>query len=300
MESVQKLFESSGRGRATCADCGEEYDAAADALLKGIIPGRRRDPAPKCPPCRQQDLAEQEARLEAEREERLERLRLDWRGASGIPRRYQTSRFDGFDATGNEERLRHVVHYAESFELRPKKGNGSQPSLYLCSRANGVGKTHLACAILHRIIDRIPAEELEAPASRIDPEAERKSMRRYRFSDAISLKLRYRQGTSLGAKTSAEEIIAEMTAPRLLVLDDVGKENLSALDAPVLHEMYLGLINERYNAERPIVITSNLPFDTPWTDGGMTLIDLMGRAAVSRLREMCEGRVIELLGQDRR
>ena len=86
----------------------------------------------------------------------------------------------------------------------------------------------------------------------------------------------------------------------LLVLDDVGKEQLTGAEATFSHEMYYNIINTRYNADLPLVITTNLNF-SPWrNDGGPDLVDLMGPGAVSRLVEMTGGQVYIIDGEDRR
>ena len=78
---------------------------------------------------------------------------------------------------------------------------------------------------------------------------------------------------------------------KLLILDDVGKERPSEHT----REVYFYIIDERYKAGLPVVITSNLPLE-----GQPSLCDLMGPSTVDRLIGMTRGRVIELKGKSYR
>lgn len=77
-----------------------------------------------------------------------------------------------------------------------------------------------------------------------------------------------------------------LTSVDLLHIDDLGAEKRSDW---VLEQLY-ALINERYETERAVLITTNLPHDE--------LEDQIGRRTVSRLTEMCDE--IALFGSDRR
>lgn len=77
-----------------------------------------------------------------------------------------------------------------------------------------------------------------------------------------------------------------LTAVDLLHIDDLGAEKRSDW---VLEQLY-ALINERYETERSVLITTNLPHEE--------LEEQIGRRTVSRLSQMCEE--IALLGDDRR
>ena len=96
-----------------------------------------------------------------------------------------------------------------------------------------------------------------------------------------------------------EEVYRDFATVRLLLIDDVGKEKLDGADTAFIQEAYFTIINERYNANLPIILTSNLNFD-PWVPGGLCLENIMGRAAVSRLMEMTLGTAYIIEGEDRR
>jgi DNA replication protein DnaC len=77
-----------------------------------------------------------------------------------------------------------------------------------------------------------------------------------------------------------------LTAVDLLHIDDLGAEKRSDW---VLEQLY-ALINERYEAERSVLITTNLPHEE--------LEEQIGQRTVSRLSQMCDE--IPLFGDDRR
>lgn len=77
-----------------------------------------------------------------------------------------------------------------------------------------------------------------------------------------------------------------LTSVDMLHIDDLGAEKRSDW---VLEQLY-ALINERYESQRSVLITTNL--------GHMELEEQIGSRTVSRLTEICEE--IELRGDDRR
>jgi DNA replication protein DnaC len=77
-----------------------------------------------------------------------------------------------------------------------------------------------------------------------------------------------------------------LTSVDLLHIDDLGAEKRSDW---VLEQLY-ALVNERYEAERPVLITTNLPHEE--------LEEQIGKRTVSRLSQMCDE--IPLFGDDRR
>ena len=82
------------------------------------------------------------------------------------------------------------------------------------------------------------------------------------------------------------DFLERLAAVDLLHVDDVGAEKTSPW---VLEQLY-AIVNARYEDERAIVITTNLPQDE--------LADQIGFRTVSRLKEMCE--VLPLYGEDAR
>lgn len=77
-----------------------------------------------------------------------------------------------------------------------------------------------------------------------------------------------------------------LTAVDLLHIDDLGAEKRSDW---VLEQLY-AIVNERYEAQRSVLITTNLPHDE--------LEEQIGNRTVSRLSQMCDE--VPLFGADRR
>ena len=69
----------------------------------------------------------------------------------------------------------------------------------------------------------------------------------------------------------------------ILVLDDLGNERLSDWAKDILHY----IIIQRYNEERPIIITSNYPI-FPKNEKDESLAERLGDPIASRLAEMVE------------
>jgi DNA replication protein DnaC len=82
------------------------------------------------------------------------------------------------------------------------------------------------------------------------------------------------------------DFLERLSAVDLLHVDDVGAEKTSPW---VLEQLY-AIVNSRYEDEKAIVITTNLPQEE--------LADQIGFRTVSRLKEMCE--VLPLYGEDAR
>ncbi len=128
----------------------------------------------------------------------------------------------------------------------------------------GVGKTHLAAAIFGEC--RHPARWLNV-------------------ADAITT-LRMEIGLASEDRDAARTVAAVAAHQGLVVLDDLGRENATDWTGELIYT----LVNGRYEAILPTVVTSN-----------RTAADLRAGpywAAISRLAE--DGRLIEIMGPDRR
>lgn len=202
---------------------------------------------------------------------------------SGIPPKFlsESERLDGFQPEGNEDAYKCVLEYAAGFPVRDRPVG--YPSIILYGRNNGIGKTRLVCGILRHLI-----ESWERDDRHQSP---------YLFVSMPDLRLQLQMGLRFQAERTAEVVYADCKAAWLLVLDDVGKESQFRSDDA---DVYFKIINDRYNAQLPIIVTSNLSPERPWVKGGLSLTDVMGLATMSRLKEMCKGKVVEIRGEDRR
>jgi DNA replication protein DnaC len=90
------------------------------------------------------------------------------------------------------------------------------------------------------------------------------------------------------AEHSYSELFDRLTSVDLLHIDDLGAEKSSDW---VLEQVY-AIINERWQEERSVVVTTNLDDDA--------LRAQIGFRTISRLEDMCGENVIPIFGNDRR
>ena len=272
--------QSDVRITATCSDCGQEFDAQAALAIQAFT--RARQPL-FCSFCRAKQVRQRQLEIVQRHEATLAYWRKEWLSHAGIPFSFREKSFETFDTKGNEDRVIILRAYTEAFPVdRTPTG---YPSLVIASRNNGVGKTHLSCAMFQAIIGRFDRLERErAP---------------FQFWTAPALKHRIIDAQRFSSKETLTEVYADLASVWLLILDDVGKEKLTGADAGLMGEIYFAIINDRYNAGLPLVLTSNLGFE-PWEPGGVALEDVIGWAACSRLKEMTGGKQIVIAGDDRR
>lgn len=266
----------------TCQDCGQEFNAKAALAVQAFT--RSRQPL-LCSFCRAKMVRQEHHERSTRHEATLAYRRNEWLSKSGIPFVFRGKDFAHFDSTNNKPRIALLRAYAEDFPVDRRPN--SYPSLMITSQNNGVGKTHLSCALINNIIARFEEAAWETAP--------------FRFITAPALKHLVQDAQRFASKTSLTDTYADLASLWLLVIDDVGKEKLTGADAGLMGEIYFTIINDRYNAGLPLVLTSNLGF-APWERGGLSLQDVIGWAACSRLKEMTgsPGKQIVIAGEDRR
>lgn len=191
-------------------------------------------------------------------EQLLRRLEL-----AGVPPRYLACRFDTFTVRQGTAK---AIEAARQVVAKERSG------LVLCGPAGG-GKTHLAVAMLAETVrawlDAYPTETLER-----EDDGYVSVLRRPRldvrlvsvpsFLDALRSRIRF---------ADVVDPLPGLIAADLVVLDDLGREKVTDWASERLYV----LVNERYNALRPTVVTSNY--------GPDVLADRGYDAIVSRLAE---------------
>lgn len=177
--------------------------------------------------------------------------------AARIPHRYRQCTLANFET--HYDSLRSAVRKATAFiDLYP-----AAPKGLMFEGSYGVGKTHLAVAILRELIVR-------------------KGARGY-FYEVPDLLKTVRD--SYGADGDQREmgVLGPVLHADVLVLDDLGEERTSEW----VQETLAHVINVRYSENRPTIFTTNLK-DSPDSTDPRSFIHKLGGRTRSRLIEMCE------------
>ncbi len=255
-----------------CQRCQSEFETS---LMQVKIFGAGIDfTARYCSPCRD-ILAEENRRAEdAQRAVELAHLRGEWRKVSGIPQLFQMEDFSTFLRIRQPRAYKAAWRYAEGFDFVSK----SQKSMILYSPGTrGVGKTHLACAIAHKVIERWA----------IDPG--RKEWDIYcpvHFVTETDLLKRLRASFDKDAQENEDEVLNLYLGKPLLILDDVGVEQPK--NPEFLQRTYYQVINGRYERQRPVIVTTNLSLPE--------LRDYIGERTEDRLVQMAAGQAVKMVG----
>lgn len=174
-----------------------------------------------------------------------------------IPKRYQHCTLANFTAY-NESLERAVAQARRIADAFPVIGRG----LFLEGQP-GVGKTHLAVAVLKQAIETAGARGL--------------------FYDTRDLLRVIRSTYDPAIRTTEIQVLRPVLQADLLVLDDLGAEKTSEW----VDETMNLIVNTRYNERRLTVFTSNYP-DIPDDTDPNSLLFRIGARMRSRLHEMCE------------
>lgn len=194
--------------------------------------------------------------------------------ASVIPARYRGVSFDRPPVAdmARDMGTRHVVQaaraYVEELDRNIDEGRG----LWLMG-STGTGKTTLGMLIASQAL------------------AAGKTVGVY-FTPKLLTRIRqtYQEAESENAYT---QFFDRVTSVDLLYIDDLGSERHTDW---VVEQLY-AVVNERYENQRPLLVTSNADGDVD--RGQRRLEDQIGRRTVSRLVEIC-GDPLPLFGEDRR
>jgi DNA replication protein DnaC len=182
-----------------------------------------------------------------------------------IPRRYLHCELANFEQ--NTDTLREAYRRARAFvQAFPVVDKG----LLLRGR-NGVGKTHLAVAILKEVIRS-------------------RGGRGYFYETRELLKL-VRDSYGSEGEITEMDVLRPVLDADLLVLDDLGAEKTSEW----VQETLGLVVNTRYSEQRPTIFTTNLRNSTALDDLQSMRVQL-GERTRSRLLEMCHD--VELDGPD--
>ncbi len=262
-----------------CKSCGNKFQGEVTTYLFMRPPKEYR--TSECPACRAIRAAEEKAEEESELEILRAALRKQWLRTCGIPVQFQNVTWEDLDPDYQARSQKLIRQWAEKFDL---DAPGDSPSLVLFSPGPGVGKTLLCSLVGTQVINSWKG----------DPEGARCPIK---FETGPRLVQRIRATFNLPDDDRhherEEDVYRELRGVKLLILDDVGKEQPRSYR--FTQELYWYIIDERVKAELPVVLNSRLPLL-----GQGSLEDLMAKDTVDRLYGMCRGKVIGLKGESYR
>ena len=212
--------------------------------------------------------------------------RADRLAKARIPPRFGNAGFENFSLPRENPIEREALSaamlaskaYVREYPFGPKKG-------LMFQGPTGVGKTHLAAAVLHELL----AKGFEGL-----------------FLEYQKWLAKLRQGYDLLAGPDNRRAYQSALETEVLLMDDLGSERRSDW----VEDTVTAVINHRYNTEQALIVTTNLPLpelgDLTSVKNPVsghyhvkdTLADRVGARAVSRLFEMCH--VIRLQTRDYR
>ena len=181
---------------------------------------------------------------------------------ANIPKRYQHCTIENF-TTYNGSLERAAAEARRLADRFPAVTKG----LFLEGQP-GVGKTHLAVAVLKQVVSATAARGL--------------------FYDTRDLLRVIRSTYEPSIRTTELEILGPVMKADLLVLDDLGAEKTSEW----VEETMNLIVNRRYSERRLTIFTSNYP-DIPDETEPNSLLFRIGVRMRSRLHEMCEFLVMD-------
>lgn len=200
---------------------------------------------------------EQRDREEAEEKQRAFEKRINKYRTMGFPESKMQNWTFKNDDLGNKKLTEIAKRYVANFDRFYKEGKG-----LLLYGGVGTGKTYIACMVANALID------------------EGYPILVTNFSRILN---------TLQSTTNKQEYLDSLNKFKLIVIDDLGVER----DTGYAKEQVFSIIDSRYRAELPMIITTNLSMQKLATE-----TDLAYKRVYDRIIERCYP--IEVKGESRR
>ena len=184
-----------------------------------------------------------------------------------IPKRYEHCDLDSYLPVPNQDSQKKAKAYVQHFLQRYPQVDFGLLFLGPC----GVGKTHLAVALLKRVI----ADSGDGGL----------------FYDFRDLLREIQASWNSISQTSELDVLRPVLEAKVLVLDELGANKPTEW----VRDTIAHIINCRYNDKKLTIFTSNY-LDNPAKQGEESLSDRIGVRLRSRLYEMCTE--VEIRGDD--
>jgi DNA replication protein DnaC len=200
-------------------------------------------------------------------------------GGCRIPRRYDHCSLETFEpgSSSLSAALERAVTFCAGY---PHLGDDEGLGLLFCGD-NGVGKTHLAVAVLRELVTTKGV--------------------RGQFWDFHELIREIKSSYDRETRTTELQVLQPVVDTDVLVLDDLGAWKMTDW----MNDTLFYILNSRYMAKRPTIITTN--FQDVTREKALAadhlrrrefLVERIGQRLRSRLMEMCL--VVNVLGSDHR
>ena len=244
-KSVRELKAEDFRdenGLAVCGICGKPMECIRTKYFNGEAVPLVFGIQCDCEKAESKAKAEAEARDEATK--KIERLR----NLSLMDKRLADARFESCDVTAENQR---VVNLCKRYVAKWEQMEESNQGLLFWGLP-GTGKSHMSACIANALLERGVFTVMTSCI---------------RLTDLI-----------LNGDETEMAILGRINRASLLILDDIGAERMT--DYAI--ERVYSIVDSRYRACKPLIVTTNLPLDQIRDDADPK----MGRI-YSRILEMC-------------